>query len=153
MKGREYYMEIRAICQSDELWQKTIEYALRCPWKAGPFLGRAMKENQFTEWERVFVALNQEKVIGFCTLAKTDCIPDVSYCPYIGYVFVDENHRGNRVSEKMIGHALSYAKELDFEKVYLVSDQINLYEKYGFVKIDEKKDLWGNNEKIYMHLT
>ena len=146
-------MEIRDICQSDELWQKTIEYALRCPWKAGPFLGRAMKENQFTDWERVFVALKQEKVIGFCTLAKADCIPDVSYCPYIGYVFVEENNRGNRVSEKMIRHALSYAKELGFEKVYLVSDQINLYEKYGFVKIDEKKDLWGNNEKIYMHLT
>lgn len=146
-------MEIRAICQSDELWQKTIEYALRCSWKAGPFLGRAMKENQFSDWERVFVVLKQENVIGFCTLAKTDCIPDVSYCPYIGYVFVDENHRGKRVSEKMIGHALAYAKKLSFEKVYLVSDHINLYEKYGFVKIDEKKDLWGNNEKIYMHLT
>ena len=40
-------MEIRAICQSDKLWEKTIEYALKCPWKAGPFLGRAMKENHF----------------------------------------------------------------------------------------------------------
>ncbi len=146
-------MEIRAICQSDKLWEKTIEYALKCPWKAGPFLGRAMKENHFLDWERVFIVLKQENIIGFCTLTKTDCIPDVSYSPYIGFLFVEEKHRGNRVSEKMIRQALSYAKNLGYEKVYLVSDHINLYEKYGFVKIDEKKDLWGNNEKIYMHLT
>ena len=146
-------MEVRVLCQSDELWQTTIEYALQCPWKAGPFLGQAMKDNRFSNWERVFVALEQDNVIGFCALVKTDCIPDVSYYPYISYVFVDEKHRGNRVSEKMIKHVMSYAKNLDFEKVYLVSDHINLYEKYGFVKIAEEKDKWGRNEKIYMHLT
>lgn len=146
-------MEIKAISQSDKLWEKTIEYALKCPWKAGPFLGRAMKENHFLDWERVFIVLKQENIIGFCTLSKTDCIPDVSYSPYIGYLFVNEKHRGNRISEKMIRHALAYAKNLGYEKVYLVSDHINFYEKYGFVKIDEKKDLWGNDERIYMHLT
>ena len=146
-------MEIRAICQGDKLWQKTTEYALNCPWKAGSFLARAMKDNQFSDWERVFIVLKQENVIGFCTLAKTDCITDVSYYPYIGYVFVDEKNRGNRISEKMIKHIISYAKNIDFERVYLVSDHINLYEKYGFIKIDEKKDSWGNKEKIYMHLT
>ena len=25
----------------------------------------------------------------------------------------------------------------------------NLYEKYGFTKIDERKDYWNNDEKIY----
>jgi len=68
-------------------------------------------------------------------------------------MFVGENFRGNRISEKLILRALEYAKELEFEKVYLVSDQINLYEKYNFVKIEERFDLWGNKEKIYIHET
>jgi N-acetylglutamate synthase-like GNAT family acetyltransferase len=35
---------------------------------------------------------------------------------------------------------IEYAKELNFNEIYIVSDHINLYEKYGFTKIDEKKD-------------
>ncbi|WP_211237343.1 GNAT family N-acetyltransferase [Paenibacillus massiliensis] len=64
-----------------------------------------------------------------------------------------EQHRGNRLSEKLILSVLTYAKELGFEKVYLVSDHVNLYEKYGFVKIDEKEAPWGAMETIFMHLT
>lgn len=146
-------MKIIPICSNDKLWNKTISYAMMCPWKAGPFLVKAMKEEQFTDWQKVFIALDEQRIIGFCTLAKTDCIPDVSYIPYIGYIFVDENYRGNRISEKMIQCAMTYAKGQCFDRVYLVSNHINLYEKYGFIKVDEKTDYWGNDEKIYMHTT
>lgn len=46
--------------------------------------------------------------------------------------------------------ALAYAGELGFPRVYLVSGEKGLYEKYGFRKIDEKKDAWGNDEQIFM---
>ncbi|WP_176758939.1 GNAT family N-acetyltransferase [Alkaliphilus peptidifermentans] len=61
--------------------------------------------------------------------------------------------KGNRLSEKLIVFALAYAKELGFDKVYLISDHINLSEKYGFMKIDEKEAPWGTIETIFMHLT
>jgi N-acetylglutamate synthase-like GNAT family acetyltransferase len=48
---------------------------------------------------------------------------------------------------------MAYAKEHGFEEVYVVSSHINLYEKYGFVQIDEKQDVWGNAEKIYVRAT
>jgi predicted N-acetyltransferase YhbS len=144
-------MEIKAIRPGDDLWQKTIEYALECSWKAGPFLAKAMKENKFSDWERVFVVVTEERVIGFCTMTKTDCIPDVSYYPFIGFVFVDENYRGNRISEKLINFVINYAKKLDFRNIYLVSNQVNLYEKYGFVKINEKNDFWGTKQNIYIN--
>jgi len=48
---------------------------------------------------------------------------------------------------------LPHLKGLGFDKVYLVSDHVNLYEKYGFVKIDEKEAPWGAMETIFMHLT
>ena len=41
-------------------------------------------------------------------------------------------------------------KVLVFNKVYLVSDHENLYEKYGFSVIDRKMAPWGSEEKIFM---
>ena len=146
-------MEITPITSEDGLWSSTIEYAEKCPWRAGPFLADAMKKDQFTDWERVFVAREQKTIIGFCTCTKTDCIPDVSYSPYISAIFVDEQYRGKRISEKMIQCVMAYAKEHGFEEVYVVSSHINLYEKYGFVQIDEKRDVWGNAQKIYVRAT
>lgn len=146
-------MKIRALVYGSELWQPVAEYARNCSWKAGSNLGEQMQRNGFSDWERVFVALDNKNIAGYCTLAKTDCIPDVTYTPYVGFVFVGEKYRGNRLSEEMISFALKYAKELEFDKVYLVSDHENLYEKYGFIKIDEKQAPWGAMETIFMHST
>jgi GNAT superfamily N-acetyltransferase len=109
-----------------------------------------MKEEKFTEWERVFVAIEAEKIAGYCTIAKRDCIPDVPYTPYIGFMFVGEEFRGNRLSQELIIKAMGYAKELGFNNIYLISDHDNLYEKYGFTIIDKKIASWGTEEKIYM---
>jgi predicted N-acetyltransferase YhbS len=146
-------MQIESLTYSDKLWQVVAEYAQNCSWKAGANLAKQMKKCHFSDWERVFAAFDGDNIAGYCTFAKTDCIPDVSYTPYIGFVFVEEQYRGNRLSEELILSVLAYAKELGFDKVYLVSDHVNLYEKYGFVKIDEKKAPWGAMETIFMHLT
>lgn len=146
---------IKAITSKDALWVTTAKYAQQCSWVAGKGLANEMTSNRLNGWQRVFVALIDDQVVGYCTLAKTDCIPDVPYTPYIGYVFVDEAQRGKRLSQQLINSALAYAKGLGFDKVYLVSDHINLYEKYGFVKVDEKPAPWNPNqlETIFMHLT
>lgn len=65
-------------------------------------------------------------------------------------MFVDEEYRGNRLSQQLIQYAIDYLKTVGFDKVYIVSDHENLYEKYGFSVIDHKIALWGSEEKIYM---
>ncbi len=143
-------MKIRILREGDPLWGPLSEYAAACPWRAGPYLARLMRENGFSGWERAFAATERGSVIGFCTLMRTDCISDVPYTPYIGFVFVDESCRGRRISQRMIRHAMAYARGLGFEKVYLTSREVGLYEKYGFVRIDEKTDRWGNPETVFM---
>jgi len=113
-------------------------------------LANTMDNNAFQDWERIVVAIDNERICGYCTVAKTDCIPDVSYTPYIGFMFVDEAYRGNRLSQQIIYYAMDYLKSVGFDKVYLVSDHENLYEKYGFCVIDRKIAPWGSEEKIYM---
>ena len=84
--------------------------------------------NTFTDWERVIVALHENNIAGYCTVAKSDCTPNVSYTPYIGYMFVDEKYRGHHLSQKLISYAISYLQTQGFHHVYLVSDHENFYE-------------------------
>lgn len=143
-------MDFKMITSSDQLWSKIRDYAGSCSWRAGQSLAYAMDNNLFTEWERVIVALEHQKICGYCTVAKTDCIPDICYTPYIGYLFVDEKYRGNRLSQKLIQYAMDYLKSVGFDRVHLISDHDYLYEKYGFEIIDRKTAPWGSTEKIYM---
>ena len=143
-------MNFKTITPSDELWSRLRDYAESCSCKAGKSLANDMDNNVFKGWERVIVAFDNEKICGYCTVAKTDCIPNVCYTPYIGYMFVGEEYRGNRLSQKLIQYAMDYLKTVGFDKVHIVSDHENLYEKYGFHVIDRKIAPWGSEEKIYM---
>lgn len=143
-------MNLKMITSSDKMWSEVRDYAKDCSWNAGKSLANAMDNNLFTEWERVIVALDNQKICGYCTVAKTDCIPNVYYTPYIGYMFVGEEYRGNRLSQKLIQYSMEYLKSIGFDKVHIVSDHENLYEKYGFEIIDRKIAPWGSVEKIYM---
>ena len=143
-------MNCKLIAASDELWCAVRNYAESCSWKAGKALANAMDTHAFRDWERVVVVLDNERICGYCTVAETDCIPNVPYTPYIGFVFVDEAYRGHRLSRQMISYAMDYLKSVGFDRVYLVSDHENLYEKYGFRVIDRKMAPWGSEEKIYV---
>ena len=136
-------MNIVPLTFENPLWNTDADYAERCPWRAGKDLANRMRSGAFNGWERVFVAISKEQIAGFCAFVEWDCIPDVSYTPYISYVFVDKDFRGHRLSESMIRQAGNYAHALGFQRLYLVSDHVNLYEKYGFIKIDAKPAPWN----------
>jgi len=143
-------MEIKQVFYKDEYWYRLIEFAKKSSWSAGPIIAKNWEENNYLEWERIFVAIENDNIAGYCSLNQKDSVPDVEYTPYVQAVFVDEKFRGKRLSEKMILFAISYAKTLGFEKVHIVSDHINLYEKYGFTKIDEKNDYRGVLQSIFV---
>jgi len=140
-------------CRNIELWEKVAAYAENCSWgDTGKYLSNRMKNNEFSDWERVFVSLENNTIAGFCVLSRTSIII-TEYTPLIGFIFVGESYRGNRISEKLCLAAIKYAKTVGFDKVYLYSDLVNFYEKYGFIKIDEQEAPWGDKLSIYMYDT
>lgn len=143
-------MIIKPLSSTDNQRDSLINYASSCDREAWPILAQKMKENKFLDWERIFVATENNKIIWFCTFTKEDWIPDCDYSPFVWFIFVDENHRWKRVSEKMINEVEKYAKTLNFEKLYIVSDHKWLYEKYWFEKCDEKADDLWRIESVFM---
>ena len=143
-------MEIQMIQKGHILWDKTISFAQSCSWKAGPYLAERMKVNAFKDWERVVIAVENEAIVGYCTFTERDELPaEYDYSPFIGFVFVDERHRGKRISEKMIRQILFYAKSIGYRTVYIMSGEHGLYEKYGFEKIGDFHTIYGTTDQLF----
>ena len=147
-------IEIYAMSQGHEFWGKTLQMAAKCSWRAGPVLSQKMANNEFGEWERVFCAVESGEVIGFCTLtAKDELLEKYEFTPFIGFVFVDERHRGKRLSQLLIDNAVLHARGLGYQKIYIMSGEVGLYEKYGFVKIGECETVYGTTEQLFVKST
>jgi GNAT superfamily N-acetyltransferase len=134
----------------DQYWDKTKAFAKNCSWVAGPRLNNLMETYAFKDWERVFIILLGDQVIGFSTFTEIDCIPNSDYSPFIGFVFVAETYRGNRLGMKMVESIIGYAKSIGFKNVYVASNEVGLYEKMKFEFIEYKKDNWGNEEQVFV---
>ena len=144
--------DIHLLRQGHPLWENTASFARDCSWRAGPVLAERMRINAFQSWERVIAAEEGGSVIGFCTFTEKDELPDrYGFSPFIGFVFVDETHRGRRVSQQMIETALPYARDLGYGAVYLMSGERGLYEKYGFLKMGEYETVFGTTDRLYCH--
>lgn len=142
-------MQVKSISKDDKLRSTLIQYCENCSRTAWPILAQKMNENKFLDWERIFVAIENDEIIGFCTFTKEDWISNCDYSPFVWFMFVDEKYRWKRISEQMINEVEKYAKTLNFEKLYIVSDHKWLYEKYWFEKCDEKMDELGRKETIF----
>ncbi|MDE7170613.1 MAG: GNAT family N-acetyltransferase [Oscillospiraceae bacterium] len=143
--------EIHLMTPGHALWDEIISLAETCSWRAGPFLAEKMKHNEFKGWERVCAACVDGKAAGFCTLAEKDELPEkYTFSPFIGFMFVDEPYRGKRLSELMIDKVCAYARELGYEKIYIMSGEIGLYEKYGFQKLGDYETIYGSVDQLFV---
>ena len=142
--------KIIVMAPGHELWDKTIAFAVGCPWKAGAFLAEKMKANDFENNERVLVALHGDEAAAFCTFTNRDELPkEYGFGPFIGFLFVAEKYRGNRLSEKMLNAACNVARKQGFSTIYLMSGEMGLYEKYGFIKVGDYKTIYGSVDQLF----
>ena len=142
--------EIYLMTQGHPCWNETMALAENCSWRAGPFLAKKMRDNDFLDWERVCAACVDGKAAGFCTFAEKDELPEeYPFTPFIGFVFVSEPYRGKRLSEAMIRCVSTYARELGYETIYIMSGETGLYEKYGFEKMGDYKTVYGTTDQLF----
>lgn len=144
-------IDIQIMKNGHKYWNATADFAMNCSWRAGGYLTKLMYENAFAEEERVLVALVDVNIAGFCTYAKKDELPEeYDYTPFIGFMFVDEKYRGNRLSEKLIQAACRQAVNDGFHKMYIMSGEIGLYEKFGFEFLGMYQTIYDTEEQLFV---
>ena len=123
-----------------------------CDWGAAKFLADLLEQNKFHNVlgnGSLFIMADSEKLVSFCTLTSRDCIKDDDLFPWIGFVFTSPEYRGKRYSSEIIESACKRALRQGFDKVYLATDHIGLYEKYGFTYLESRTDIYGEESRIY----
>ena len=129
-----------------------IDKIRACDWSAAKYLANLLEQDKFHEVlgeGNLFLMVEEENVVAFCTLTRKDCIDDDSLFPWIGFVFTSQEYRGQRYSGVVIDYACNKAKEQGFDTVYLATDHIGLYEKYCFSYIESRMDVYNEMGRIY----
>lgn len=123
-----------------------------CDWSAARFLADILEQNRFDDLlggGELFILADGARLVSFCTLTKNDCIKDDSLFPWIGFLFTLPEYRGNRYSEKVLDAAYRTAIDKGYERVYLATDHIGFYEKYGFTYLENRIDIYNEDSRIY----
>jgi GNAT superfamily N-acetyltransferase len=105
------------------------------------------------ELPRCYMMRKGDNIIGFYQLVELELITRKDLTPWITCVFIDEKERGRRLSSNLLEHGRTMAGKLGYSKVYLTTDHIQFYEKFGFREIGLDKFITGRPTKIYEHDT
>ncbi|WP_337098977.1 GNAT family N-acetyltransferase [Paenibacillus sp. YIM B09110] len=92
-----------------------------------------------------------ERIIGFYQLNEQEYLVRKDLSPWIGPLFIDKSERGQALGALLLQHGRKTAGQLGYDKVYLTTDHIGYYEKYGFREIGISQFEWGRPSKIYEH--
>lgn len=129
-----------------------IDKIRKCDWGSAWFLADLLEREKFQETVgggELFIMADGDRLAAFATLANKDCINDDSLFPWVGFVFTAPEYRGHRYSGEVIDYACSKAKNQGYNKVYIATDHIGFYEKYGFTYIENRIDIYGEDGRIY----
>ena len=110
---------------------------------------RVVENWEFEEWETPFVAVANGCIVGMVTIMKTDYYPLPEIYPWVSTLFVSEEFRGNRISERLIDYANEYAKRIGFDNTYIPSEHIGIYEKYGYTYVNDIINYGGDTDRLY----
>ena len=111
---------------------------------------RVLENWKFEEWETPFVAMKNGRIIGMVTIMKSDYYPLPEIFPWISTLFVNEEYRGNRISERLIDFVNQYAKDIGFDKTYIPTEYVGLYEKYGYHYVKDIVNYGNGIDRLYV---
>lgn len=135
--------------ENSQFWLDEIK---KCDWSAARLLSKMLANNTFEKtlgYGTLYLLIDNAHLLSFGTLTQRDCIEDDDMYPWIGFIFTRPQYRGHRYSQKLINKMLSDATKQGYSCVYLASEHIGLYEKYGFTYLESRIDIWGDNNRIY----
>ena len=142
------------ICKVDKgtkLADMLLTYVESCSWdEAKDHIADVIRAWDFTDWETMFVAIIDGRIVGMASAAKTDYYPLPDVCPWVSSVFVSEEYRGRKISGDLIEYANRYLKEKGFDRSYIPSEHLGLYEHYSYTYVKDIVNYGGGTDHLFV---
>lgn len=145
-------MRIISIRENPEYKDKAVNY-FSSTWSS---VSRIIYEDSMThslttssplpQW---YLLEKDNEIIGSAGLITNDFISRMDLYPWLCGVFIEEKHRGHAYSSLLFEKAKEDSKSAGFSHLYLCTDHIGFYEKYGFHYIGQGYHPWGEDSRIY----
>lgn len=91
------------------------------------------------------ILLDVNSLVGFISLFKIDGEERQDLTPWYATMYVSNEYRGKGYSKVLNDAILKEAKYFGYDKIYLKSDLVNYYEKFGAKYMEDL----NNGEKLY----
>jgi len=98
---------------------------------------------------RWYLMMKNDKIVGSYGLIVNDFISRQDLWPWICAVYIEESERGKALGSILLEHGRKEAANLGFPVVYLSTDHVGLYEKYGWQYIGQGYSITGKDTRIY----
>ena len=144
-------LEIQKVDKDTEMADKLLDFVENFSWsEVKDHTLQTIKNWDFEEWETPFAATICGRIVGMVTIMKSDYYPLPEIYPWISTLFVTEEYRGKRISGELIDFANKYAKKLGFDRTYIPSGFVGLYEKYGYCYIKDIVNYGNGIDRLYV---
>ncbi|MCL2850901.1 MAG: GNAT family N-acetyltransferase [Firmicutes bacterium] len=101
---------------------------------------------------QTFIALHNGKLVGTVALWNNDLGVRQDLRPWLACLYVDNEFRGKGIGTELIKYCTAVAGKLGFEKLYLITEHSDYYEKLGWQHIDNAPRKSGYDDiKIYSY--
>lgn len=133
--------------------QALIERIEQGDWGAAKYLAKLLRECTFRTLVgggTVYLLMDGENIVSFVTLTHQDCIADETRYPWLGFFYTFPAYRGHRYGGQLLEYGAQEAKKQGHKQVYLATDHMDLYEKYGFSYLENRIDIYGEDSRVYV---
>ena len=103
-------------------------------------------ENPIPIW---YLLESDKKIIGCCGIITNDFISCMDLYPWLCALYIEEGSRGSSLGKLLIEQCIEDVRKLGYNSLYLSTDHIGYYEKYGFKYIGTGYHPWGESSRVY----
>ena len=96
-----------------------------------------------------YLCLDGNQIIGGLGVIENDFHDRKDLTPNVCAVYTEEKYRCQGIAGKLLNMVVEDMKSKGVSPIYLVTDHIGFYEKYGFTYLENRIDIYDEDSRIY----